>query len=85
MKVPDSLQTFDDSNGGVFGNCSKLVPSDINVNDNEAVVTYLRSVQVRISKKYIQPPSVPGRLVVSCCFFLTPKCKLHLSTFACML
>ncbi|GMH66164.1 hypothetical protein TrST_g11451, partial [Triparma strigata] len=29
----------------VFWNCSKLVPSKINIYDNEAVVTYLRSVQ----------------------------------------
>ena len=47
MKVPDSLQKFDDNDGGVFENCSKLVPSDINVSDAKAVVTYLRSVQVR--------------------------------------
>ncbi|GMI15416.1 hypothetical protein TrVE_jg5282 [Triparma verrucosa] len=43
MKVPDSLQKFDDDNGGVFGNCSKLVPSDIDVSDSNAVVTYLRA------------------------------------------
>ncbi|GMH85810.1 hypothetical protein TrST_g11609 [Triparma strigata] len=43
MKVPDSLQTFVTL---AFGHCSKLVPSDINVNyDTEAVVAYLRSIQ----------------------------------------
>ena len=42
MKVPDSLQTF---GYNVFYNCSKLVSSDINVNDNNAVVAYLRSLQ----------------------------------------
>ncbi|GMH83378.1 hypothetical protein TrVE_jg6496 [Triparma verrucosa] len=45
MKVPKSLLKFDDSNGGVFGGCSKLVPSDINVKDAKVVVAYLRSVQ----------------------------------------
>ena len=45
MKVPDSLQTFGEG-GNVFYYCSKLVPSDIDVNhDNEAVVAYLRSIQ----------------------------------------
>ena len=42
MKVPHSLQTFGSS---VFYNCSKLVPSEINIYDNEAVVAYLRSIQ----------------------------------------
>ena len=42
MKVPDSLQTLGDN---VFWNCSKLVPSTIDVNNNNAVVTYLRSIQ----------------------------------------
>ena len=43
MKVPDSLQAFGTL---AFGHCSKLVPSDINVNyDTEAVVAYLRSIQ----------------------------------------
>ncbi|GMH71064.1 hypothetical protein TrST_g11313 [Triparma strigata] len=46
MKVPESLQKFDDSSGGVFKNCSKLVPSDINVSDSNAVVTYLRAQQI---------------------------------------
>ena len=50
MKVPDSLQTF---GIGVFGYCSKLVPSDIDVNhDNEAVVAYLRSKQSDDSKDW---------------------------------
>ncbi|GMH98037.1 hypothetical protein TrST_g14300 [Triparma strigata] len=42
MTVPDSLQTFGPS---VFLNCSKLVPSNINDEDNEAVVAYLHSIQ----------------------------------------
>ena len=42
MKVPDSLQTFGSC---VFYNCSKLVPSEIDDLDNEAVVAYLRSIQ----------------------------------------
>ena len=42
MKVPDSLQTFGEY---VFLECSKLVPSDINVIDDNAVVAYLRSIQ----------------------------------------
>ncbi|GMH94793.1 hypothetical protein TrST_g3374 [Triparma strigata] len=39
MKVPDSLQTLGD---GVFQGCSKLVPSNIDKYDNNAVVAYLR-------------------------------------------
>ncbi|GMH66229.1 hypothetical protein TrST_g11469 [Triparma strigata] len=39
MTVPDSLQEFGSS---VFLNCSKLVPSG--TTDNDAVVTYLRSI-----------------------------------------
>ncbi|GMH79300.1 hypothetical protein TrST_g11577 [Triparma strigata] len=42
MKVPDSLQKF---GGRVFYECEKLVPSYINVNDDNAVVAYLRSIQ----------------------------------------
>ncbi|GMI15086.1 hypothetical protein TrVE_jg13968 [Triparma verrucosa] len=42
MRVPDSLQTF---GSNVFINCSKLVPSDIDKYDNNAVVAYLRSIQ----------------------------------------
>ncbi|GMH78662.1 hypothetical protein TrST_g5089 [Triparma strigata] len=42
MKIPDSLQNF---GVNVFYNCSKLVPSEININDENAVVTYLRSIQ----------------------------------------
>ncbi|GMH74246.1 hypothetical protein TrST_g14012 [Triparma strigata] len=42
MRVPDSLQKVGDY---AFYNCSKLVPSDIEIYDNEAVVTYLRSIQ----------------------------------------
>ncbi|GMI43717.1 hypothetical protein TrCOL_g13530 [Triparma columacea] len=42
MKVPDSLQKLGYS---VFYNCSKLVPSTINVNNDNAVVAYLRSIQ----------------------------------------
>ncbi|GMH87536.1 hypothetical protein TrVE_jg9510 [Triparma verrucosa] len=42
MMVPDSIQTF---GGHVFFNCSKLVPSHINVNNDNAVVAYLRSIQ----------------------------------------
>ena len=48
MKVLDSLQTFDDDEGGVFWNCEKLVPSDIDISlghDASAVVAYLRSIQ----------------------------------------
>ncbi|GMH98835.1 hypothetical protein TrST_g13137 [Triparma strigata] len=42
MKVPDSLQKLGSYD---FGGCYKLVPSDVDINDNEAVVTYLRSIQ----------------------------------------
>jgi hypothetical protein len=42
MKVPDSLQTLGYC---VFDKCSKLVPSDIDDGNNEAVVGYLRSIQ----------------------------------------
>ncbi|GMH85652.1 hypothetical protein TrVE_jg6358 [Triparma verrucosa] len=42
MKVPDSLQKF---GVYVFYSCSKLVPSNINVSDSNAVVAYLRSQQ----------------------------------------
>ena len=47
MKVPDSLQTFGNI---VFYECSKLVPSDIDVSDDNndttsEVVAYLRSIQ----------------------------------------
>ena len=47
MKVPDSLQTL---GGNIFYDCSKLVPSDIDVTDEEddvtsEVVAYLRSIQ----------------------------------------
>ncbi|GMH83716.1 hypothetical protein TrVE_jg3392 [Triparma verrucosa] len=42
MKVPDSLQTF--GNHVLYG-CSELVPSNINIYDSEAVVTYLDSIQ----------------------------------------
>ena len=42
MKVPDSLQTFGPN---IYLKCSKLVPSNINKQDNEAVVAYLRSIQ----------------------------------------
>ncbi|GMH88020.1 hypothetical protein TrVE_jg2390 [Triparma verrucosa] len=42
MKVPDSLQTF---GGNVFYLCSKLVPSDIDDGDSNAVIAYLRSMQ----------------------------------------
>ena len=42
MKIPDSLQTFGHD---VFGYCSNLAPSDVDVKDNDAVVTYLRSIQ----------------------------------------
>ncbi|GMH71208.1 hypothetical protein TrST_g10479 [Triparma strigata] len=31
--------------GGVFKGCSNLVPSDIDVGDNRAVMAYLRSMQ----------------------------------------
>ena len=43
MKVPDSLQKFGHA---VFWDCSKLVPSDMNVGygqDVSEVVAYLRS------------------------------------------
>ena len=47
MKVPDSLLNFGED---VFWNCSKLVPSDIDVTDmgNDAtseVINYLFSIQ----------------------------------------
>jgi len=51
MKVPDSLQTFDEY---AFWGCSKLVTSDINVNDNEAVVAYLRSIQSEKKRLHAQ-------------------------------
>ncbi|GMH97060.1 hypothetical protein TrVE_jg9041 [Triparma verrucosa] len=41
MKIPDSLQELVYM---VFLNCSKLVPSHINVNNDNAVVAYLRSI-----------------------------------------
>ncbi|GMI03857.1 hypothetical protein TrLO_g11404 [Triparma laevis f. longispina] len=40
MFIPDSLQKFGDS---IFYNCDKLVPSNIDVKDDEAVIAYLRS------------------------------------------
>ncbi|GMH95959.1 hypothetical protein TrST_g6065 [Triparma strigata] len=42
MTVPDSLQKCAHN---AFSGCSKLVPSDISYSDNDAVVTYLRSIQ----------------------------------------
>ena len=44
MKVPDSLQTLGTY---VFDGCYRLVPSDVDFTllDNDAVVTYLRSLQ----------------------------------------
>ncbi|GMH85384.1 hypothetical protein TrST_g861 [Triparma strigata] len=42
MKVPDSLQKL---GYNVFHNCSELVPSTIDVDNKNAVVTYLRSIQ----------------------------------------
>ncbi|GMI01276.1 hypothetical protein TrST_g11731 [Triparma strigata] len=42
MKVPDSLQML---GSRVFEGCSALVPINVNVDDNEAVVAYLRSMQ----------------------------------------
>ncbi|GMH77407.1 hypothetical protein TL16_g07396 [Triparma laevis f. inornata] len=42
MTIPDSLQTL---GSGVFGKRKKLVPSNINVNNNNAVVAYLSSQQ----------------------------------------
>ncbi|GMI08516.1 hypothetical protein TrLO_g15967 [Triparma laevis f. longispina] len=42
MMIPDSLQTL---NGDIFYGCSKLVPSNIDVNDTNAVVTHLESLQ----------------------------------------
>ena len=42
MKVPDSLQELGEY---VFFKYSKLVPSDIDDGDSNAVVAYLRSVQ----------------------------------------
>ncbi|GMI05585.1 hypothetical protein TrLO_g11663 [Triparma laevis f. longispina] len=42
MTIPDSLQTLGDY---IFFNCSKLVPSNINTRDIDAVVTHLRSKQ----------------------------------------
>ena len=56
MKVPDSLQQFDDSDGGVFAKCSMLVPSDVDISDAKAVVTYLRA---QVSSR---PPSPPPSL-----------------------
>ena len=49
MKIPDSLVKF---GGNVFWECSKLVPSDIDVNDVNAVIAYLRSLQpLKTAKK----------------------------------
>ncbi|GMH61275.1 hypothetical protein TrST_g12782 [Triparma strigata] len=47
MKVPDSLQRFGHRVPGhrVFYKCGKLVPEEIDDEDNEAVVAYLRSIQ----------------------------------------
>ena len=45
MFIPDSLQKL---GYDVFYGCSKLVPSNINVEDNDTVVAYLQS-QVRPS------------------------------------
>ncbi|GMI09771.1 hypothetical protein TrVE_jg10209 [Triparma verrucosa] len=46
IKVPDSLQKLSEGFfGGVFNRCSKLVPSDIDVGNNRAVMAYLRSMQ----------------------------------------
>ncbi|GMI10979.1 hypothetical protein TrLO_g9307 [Triparma laevis f. longispina] len=42
MTIPDSLQT---PGRTVFRYCSKLVPSNIDVNDSDAVVAHLRSKQ----------------------------------------
>ena len=42
MKVPDSLQKF---SCYVFRGCSELVPSTIDIDDENAVVSYLRSIQ----------------------------------------
>ncbi|GMH67553.1 hypothetical protein TL16_g04707 [Triparma laevis f. inornata] len=62
MKVPDSLQKLDDDDGGVFYECSKLVPSDINVSNSNAVVTYLRSVQ-SASQTSSAPPTLDASTV----------------------
>ncbi|GMH52670.1 hypothetical protein TrLO_g10384 [Triparma laevis f. longispina] len=43
MTTPDLLQTLGKA---IFRGCSKLVPSDINVRDNDAVVAHLRSKQL---------------------------------------
>ncbi|GMH47786.1 hypothetical protein TrVE_jg8946 [Triparma verrucosa] len=42
MKVPDSLQTFGTY---AFYGCQNVVPSHVKANDNNAIVTYLRSIQ----------------------------------------
>ena len=42
MTVPDSLQNVGIE---VFRDCSKLVPFDINIYDNDAMVAYLHSIQ----------------------------------------
>ncbi|GMH53034.1 hypothetical protein TrLO_g6615 [Triparma laevis f. longispina] len=42
MMIPDSLQTL---GRWVFDSCSKLVPSNIDICDEDAVVAYLRSKQ----------------------------------------
>ncbi|GMH99605.1 hypothetical protein TrST_g10790 [Triparma strigata] len=42
MKIPDLLQNFGDN---VFYKCSKLVPYNIWTQNNNAIVTYLRSLQ----------------------------------------
>ncbi|GMI15994.1 hypothetical protein TrLO_g2066 [Triparma laevis f. longispina] len=42
ITIPDSLQTI---GGYAFKNCSKLVPSSINIHDNNAVIADLRSHQ----------------------------------------
>ena len=50
MKFPHSLQKF---GRDVFWNlCSKLVPSDMEYYDTDAVVAYLRSIQYELKVRY---------------------------------
>ena len=72
MKVPDSLQKYGEY---VFRSCSKLVPSEIDDEDNEAVVAYLRSLQPpkTAKKKKARKNTKPEKCVNCSQTFDVPK------------
>ncbi|GMH89910.1 hypothetical protein TrVE_jg7997 [Triparma verrucosa] len=82
MKVPDSLQTL---NGQVFYDCSALVPSDIDVNNVNAAIAYLRSLQpLKTAKKKKARKNAKPEKCVNCSKTfdvpitfrgISPKCK----------